>query len=675
VGSGLARARTGRAAIAVTAGTLAIGAWIASDHVASGKSERSAAPAFVDSHPQASPVDPLSAAEIKTTFRVIEASPKFPKGAFFNTVRLQDPPKAEVLAWSPGKPFSRRAFADVYDRRTNRLYQVVVDLRAKRLVSWKLKPGAQPPVSETEYEDAASVIQADPRWQRAMRRRGIPIKDVYLDVWAPGEVRVKGSRPGTRYLRALSFYQRNLGSKVKNAKIQPNPYDRPIEGVVVTVDMNRMKVVDVTDSGARPVEKKESGDAGVNRLPLTPLQVVQPKGPNFRIDGTAVSWEGWHFRVGYDTREGLVLWRIGFGRGGKVRPIVYRMAMDEIYVPYALPDPNWTWRTAFDIGEYNLGQYAEPLKKGVDVPTNAYFFNEATPSDTGTSGGVYPLPHAIAMYEQDSGSLWDRTDPTSYERDARFARELVVTATYVIGNYTYSTNYVFRLDGGMDVRVSATGTTLNQGVPGPRAGETHGTPVLPIVAAPAHQHFFNFRIDFDVDGPANRVVEQNAVSSAGSRGNGFTIRSTSVKREGFRDADEASARQWVVESTTHRNRLGRPTGYAVTDLQAALPLSGPRFPPLLRAPFAAHPVWVTRYREGQLYAAGDYPNQGHAGSGLSRYAAGRTDVSGKDLVLWVTTGFTHIPEPEEYPVMTSEGVGFSIRPAGFFDGNPALDVP
>ena len=59
-----------------------------------------------------------------------------------------------------------------------------------------------------------------------------------------------------------------------------------------------------------------------------------------------------------------------------MRPIIYRMSMSEIYVPYAIPDPNWSWRSAFDIGEYNLGQYAEPLGKNVDVPENAVFFDE-----------------------------------------------------------------------------------------------------------------------------------------------------------------------------------------------------------------------------------------------------------------------------------------------------------
>jgi primary-amine oxidase len=358
-----------------------------------------------------------------------------------------------------------------------------------------------------------------------------------------------------------------------------------------------------------------------------------------------------------------------------VRPIIYRMAMDEIYVPYSIPDPDWTWRAAFDIGEYNLGQYAEPLRAGVDVPSNAFFFNEATASDTGTSGGVYQLPHAIAMYEQDAGSLWDRTDPTSFDRDARFGRELVISATYVIGNYTYSTSYAFRLDGGIDVKVSATGTTLNQGIRTLLDGEKYGTPVLPDVAAPVHQHFLNFRIDFDVDGTANRLGEQNVARTGGATGNGFVVRSTPIATEGHHDADPATARQWVVHSTTRVNGVGHRTGYSIIDLLSTVPFSGAAFPPLLRAPFARHPLFVTRYRPGQMYAAGDYPNQGKPGSGLARYAAGRAGVVGKDLVVWLTTSFTHIPDPEEYPVMTTESVGFSLRPDGFFNRNPALDVP
>ena len=83
----------------------------------------------------------------------------------------------------------------------------------------------------------------------------------------------------------------------------------------------------------------------------------------------------------------------------------------------------------------------------------------------GYGSGAYRYPHVVGMYEQDDGSLWTRTDPTSGARQGRMARELVLTSMYANGNYTYTVNYIFRMDGGIDVRIGATGTTLNRGVP------------------------------------------------------------------------------------------------------------------------------------------------------------------------------------------------------------------
>jgi primary-amine oxidase len=235
---------------------------------------------------------------------------------------------------SPGKPFTREAFADVYDRAANRLYEAVVDLRAGKLVSWTPRPGEQPAVTGTEFTDADTLMRADPRWQKAMRRRGIDPKDVFLDVWAPGDVNIPGAKVGDRYLRALSDYQQGIGT---SSNPQPNTYDRPIEGIVITADMTRMKVIDVTDTGVRPVDTTDSGSAPAPRPKLQPLTVSEPNGPDFQVDGTEVTWQGWHLRVGYSPREGLVLYQVGFEQAGKVRPVIYRMAMDEIYVPYSLP--------------------------------------------------------------------------------------------------------------------------------------------------------------------------------------------------------------------------------------------------------------------------------------------------------------------------------------------------
>ena len=275
------------------------------------------------------PLDPLSADEIATVFDVVQSSSKYPAGGFFPTVNLKEPTKGELASWSPGKPFSRQAFVNIYDRTANKLYEAVVDLRTQKLVSWAQRPGLQPPVFATEYADVEALVRADPRWKKAIRDRGIDPDDVYLDAgWAVGDVTVPGVPAATRLLRALSFYQGNL----------PNPYDRPIEGVIVTIDMNRLKVVEVIDSPIRPVNKTITGNAETTRPALKPLRVNQPDGPSFTQNGNEVRWQGWRFRVGYSQREGLVLYEIGYEQDGSVRPIIHRIALDEVYVPYAIPD-------------------------------------------------------------------------------------------------------------------------------------------------------------------------------------------------------------------------------------------------------------------------------------------------------------------------------------------------
>jgi primary-amine oxidase len=35
----------------------------------------------------------------------------------------------------------------------------------------------------------------------------------------------------------------------------------------------------------------------------------------------------------------------------------------------------------------------------------------------------------------------------------------------------------------------------------------------------------------------------------------------------------------------------------------------------------------------------------------------------------------HFPRPEEWPVMPVDSCGFTLVPFGFFDRNPALDIP
>jgi primary-amine oxidase len=94
-----------------------------------------------------------------------------------------------------------------------------------------------------------------------------------------------------------------------------------------------------------------------------------------------------------------------------------------------------------------------------------------------------------------------------------------------------------------------------------------------------------------------------------------------------------------------------------------------------RAAFATKDLWVTRYAEDERYPTGDFVNQHAGGAGLPAYVAQDRDINGQDIVLWHTFGLTHFPRVEDWPIMPVDTVGFKLRPEGFFDRSPVLDVP
>ena len=634
------------------------------------------------------PLEPLSREEHLAAFDAVRAhfvaADALPDDALlFPFIALREPKKSLVRSWSGGGDFPREATVHVMHARSNRLWIATVDLRAGRVTKLEQTPsGTQAAVTAEEYVVADELVHAYEPWQAAMRKRGVDPEDVYVDVWAPGDQELpaavvaslpNGSR--TRLLRALAFWRGASVDEFDEENPQ-NPYVRPIEGVVVTIDMNRLVVVHMTDTLVRPVSR-ESGNAATRRSGLQPMKITQPNGGGFTVNGRRVTWQNWQFTVVLHPREGLVLYDVRYQDGGRLRPIAYRLSLSEIYVPYGVADPNWDWRTAFDVGEYNLGQYAQTLEPNRDVPEHAHLFDAVFGSDT---GDTIDSDDTIGMYERDRGILWTRTDPSTYARDTRGRRDLVVTWNAWIGNYIYGFDWIFGQDGSIDVKVVLTGTTLNRGA---TEEEEDGAPLVAVdengtyVAAPNHQHFFSFRLDLDVDGPENIVAESDMgpIEKPGFK-NAFGAVETRLTAEGAREADAAKARHWEVSHASAHNAVGGHTTYAIEGGALATPYSDPEYEPLLRAAFARWPFWVTRYREDELYAAGDFPNQGVAGAGLPSFVSPAEELGegGTDLVVWHTIGISHVPRPEDYPVMPTETIGFTLAPHGFFDRNPALDA-
>lgn len=623
------------------------------------------------------PLDPLSASEIEKTVELLKTSPTFPKAALFSTVQLREPTKDVVLAHAPGRAISRSSFSIFFDRINNKTFEAIVDLTAGKVSSVNEIPGVQPLVFTSEYGALEELVKADPRWLAAMKKRGIEDPDdVAVDGWAVGQIsdEYKG-----RLLRGLSYYKKGVS----------NYYGRPIEGVVAIVNMNERRVLSVTDTGVVPVSKAghdlDEGSVGKLRERIKPLAITQPEGASYQLSGNEVRWQNWRFRYTMHPREGLVLHTVGYEDGGKVRPILYRASLSEMVVPYGDPDENWRWRAAFDVGEYSVGRLASPLEPNVDAPSNAQFLGAVFSDD---DGKPYTHENAVAIYERDGGILWKHYDSVNQKNESRRARDLVMSFVATIGNYDYAVNYIFKQDGSIEIDLALTGIMLAKGVTekvqtdhDQHTGGSTGHLVAEHIVAPHHQHFFSFRLDFDVDGVKNSVTEMNSIAmKPGNENpylNGFVMRETRFRseKEAQRPLDLQAARIWTIANHTERNSLGQNTSFILVPGANAVPYVAPDSSVRRRAQFINNHFWATNYKDLELYAAGDYPNQSKGGDGLPRFAADDQSIVGQDVVVWYTLGVTHIPRPEEWPVMPTTHVGFKLIPGSFFARNPAMDVP
>ncbi|MFN6473901.1 MAG: primary-amine oxidase [Nostoc sp. SerVER01] len=629
------------------------------------------------------PLSALTEAEISTAVSVIKREKTLSEMAVFPLITLQEPDKEEVINFTPGKVFKRQAFLVIYERSQNKTFEGVVDLTTKTLISWKQIPSVQPALVNSEYELATQVVKADPRWQAAMRRRGInDFERVKISWWAPGILGEQEEKTGNRLCRGLFYY---MGDRLQHGGSHGwNYYGSPIEGVVATVNLNTGKIASVIDRGKVPFSQ-ENWNYDVKSLgkllsPPKPLKILQPNGKSFQINDNQISWQGWNFRYLMHPRSGLMLYQLTYKDGENVRPVLYSASLSEMVVPYGDPEPTWSFRNAFDVGEYNLGLLANKMELGKEIPENGLLLDAIFADE---QGEPYKIPGVIGIYERDNGMLWKHYEYNTQRNDVRRDRELVMMMTVAIDNYDYSLNWIFRQDGTLEVQNELTGIVLVQGTADEKQSQEHsyGQLIAKNIIGVNHQHFFNYRLDLDVDGKANSVMEMNINASPMNEknplGNAMVVTENPLAKEtvAVRDLDMKHSRKWMIVSADKKNTLGAAPGYMLMPEANSMffPVEGSKIRE--RAEFATHHVWVTKYKPSELYAGGDYPNQTQPGEGLPKYIADDESLLGEDIVLWYTMGVTHIPRSEDWPVMPVHRVGFKLVPRGFFSRNPAINLP
>ena len=618
------------------------------------------------------PLEPLSEEEVSRTARILRESGHLEGDVAIAYITLHEPPKGAVLE---GRDVSREALVVAVDRGAATTCRSVVSLSEARVVSWDVVTAGQAPIT-ADLADMArvqSAVKAHPGWREALAKRGVTdIENVQIDPWPAGHFGLD-IEEGHRLVRCIAYVRDKVGD---------NGYARPIENVIAFADLNTGEVVDVHDYGVVPIPPEKANfdeeSAGPARTDLKPLDIIQPQGPSFEVDGHFVKWQKWSFRVSMHPVDGLVLHTVGYEDQGRVRPILYRASLAEMVVPYGETSPMNCWKNAFDAGEAGLGRLVNSLELGCDCLGTIHYF-DAIANDA--EGNPHRIANAICMHEEDYGILWKHFDYDSQQAHVRRSRRLVVSSIHTIGNYEYGFFWYFYQDGTLQMEVKLTGVLQTQAA---QPGETefkHSVPIAPQLVAPHHQHLFNFRLDFDIDGTTNTVsevdVEAVPMGPDNPLGNAFVTKSTAITREseGERMCDFPRNRVWSIENPSVKNRLGQPVAYRLLPGAAQTMLAHPDSSVAKRATFGRKNLWVTRYDPAELHASGDFPNQHPGGDGLPRYIAQDRPLENEDVVLWYTAGVTHIARPEDWPVMPVEYAGFMLKPAGFFDRNPALDVP
>ncbi|MDX1617589.1 MAG: hypothetical protein R3224_02305 [Balneolaceae bacterium] len=630
--------------------------------------------------PYTHPLDPLDAKEIATVRTVLEEAGKVTPERIenhevaFGMIFLHEPDKQELLAYEEGDEFTRQAFASVYDYPKNRLYEAIIDLNEEELVSYDYIPGKLP-VGTFEMDSIATEIaRSDVRIQRALEKRGVDIDSVEFNGNYAADLSVndKGNR---EEIVSASFKDSRVG----------------IRGLYAHIDLTDRKVLKVVDEGEGFSEKSDlkyfDPDSLDNSLPqLKPVIIDQPYGMNYTIRGHQVITPYWKFRYGVHNREGLVIYDVQYFDPFQKdwRYIMYRGSIAEMIVNYGSPELDEASNNYFDQGEFRFFQEKNrPLNAGADAPENATYIDAVVHDD---KANPVKIDSAVAIFEGYGGALW------RHGKVGRRATDLSIKYYLKAGNYDYGFEWVFKEDGTIQVNnelqgivhIHSVDRTDDTSYPEDEHynGSPYGVLVHPNVEANNHQHWHVWRLDLDVDGLNNTVAELNNISVPPGPKNPYRNAVVAQKEvfetehEAMRDSYAPSSRRWkVLNDDKQGGKYGHNPSYVLIPKKGTVPLALEGSSLSNRAGVLWHHLWVTPYRQDEIYPAGMYPPSDQQFAGLPEWTKTNRNIKERDVVLWYVMGKSHIVRPEDWPIMNHASMSFKLTPWAFFESNPVWGKP
>ncbi len=621
------------------------------------------------------PLDSLTPAEYWTVYDTLLHAGQLTPATLFASVLLHPPDKSAVLNYRTGQPFAREA--DVVLLRGEKTLAARVDIIGKKVLSFQELPGVQAPVLASELFGEDEAIKSDPRVIAALKKRGITDLGTISCIVLPGAY---------QSIPEQATQRMGFGSCSERHGVF-HTWGRSIEGLTMQVNMATKKVLKVVDTEMAPVPTGNIDYEGIPENPrphTTPISISQPAGHAYKIENGEISWQNWLFRVRLDQRVGTVLNLVRLVDKGRPRSVLYEASLSELFVPYMDPSNGWNNRVFIDAGEFFATGFLAPLRPGVDCPADATWFDALSVTE---SGAPKFNSNQACLFERDPESpAWRHTEDG--ETYGRPTRELVLRSAATIGNYDYIMDWRFSPDGTIEVAVGATGVIETKPTNQEKApdhdghtGPEYGQFIAPHTIGVNHDHYFSFRLDFDVDGQNNSFMIDRMVLQ---RLNNDPMRKSiwvgqpslaSNERDAILDIQLDKPSMWMFINPSVKGPVNNPAGFEVMAGATAKSLLSPDDPPQKVGAFSEHQFWVTPYDENERYASGTYPISSKGNDGLAVWTQANRSIANTDIVGWYTLGFHHITRSEDWPVMPTMWHSFYIRPFHFFAANPVLDLP
>lgn len=614
------------------------------------------------------PLRTLSASEICDAVSILKKSNKEHENSSFSYIYLEEPEKKLLKENTNLERFVKIVGVD---QKSNG-FEAEINLSKKELLKEeKISNKAGPTYTLAEIFKAIELTMGDKNYQKALEKRGIKdLSLIQIDPWPGGGFVNKNIKNGNRALKAISF--------LKDSE-KDNAYARPIQGLIAHIDLTENRVVEIEDHGVVKVPEAHAryDKDGQESLRENPKEIVitQPEGVGFSVEDNLISWEDWQLRASIDPIEGLALHQVSLNE----RPIFYRAGLSDMVVPYGSSDPLHWWKAVHDGTEYGFGTMTNSLTLGCDCLGEIHYLDA---HKLAFDGSVETIENAICIHEEDYGVQWKHNDSTQMGyNEVRRSRRLVVSSFATIGNYDYGIFWYLYLDGTIQLEIKLTGVVGISAYHEDIHKSGQDFKISPELASPIHQHLFNVRIDWDLDDGDNQLFETNVeplpINNVNPEGTQFQAISSHLTKESEaqRNIAPEKSRTWKIVNPNKLNKVGSPTSYKILYGNTPTLLSNPDSPPGKRAAFAKHNIWATPFQNEERSGGGRHTVMHSGEGGLEEITAKDRNISECDLVTWLSFGVTHIPRPEDWPVMPVEYCGVHLIPVGFFDQNPTINLP